>query len=499
MTIELIATLINTLNNENLRYVHWKSNFSLSQGLRGETDLDLLIERRSMSRIMVIMLELGFKNANTKSAPDPNGVFHYYGMDSLTGALIHVHLFSSVLTGESFVKTHLLPIENMLLDNSSKLGAIKVPSRAAELVVFIIRSYIKYGSLIDVLMLANKSAMVLNELNWLQSGNEIKDSLALLKNYCPVIDEGLFLECLKTLNENSYILRRILLAKTVRRRLKIYSKYQQIDLIFAYVHLIWKKLYRLYGTQRKDKVLITGGAVIAFVGAEATGKSTLVSETGKWLRQCFSTRTFHAGKPPSTWVTTPINVSLPILRRLLPQLRTTRQDITNGQSTTIVSNRVPKGWSGLIYAIRSVSLAWDRRQLLVKARYFAANGDFVVCDRYPSENIGTMDSPRLQENYDIEGPIGTLYNWLARLEQRFYKEIPPPDIVIKLKVSMETARQRNRDRIKVDKETDAYLEARHRQCRDWYMFGTKYIFEIDSEQSLANTIIAIKQKIWEVI
>jgi hypothetical protein len=64
---------------------------------------------------------------------------------------------------------------------------------------------------------------------------------------------------------------------------------------------------------------------------------------------------------------------------------------------------------------------------------------------------------------------------------------------------METARQRNRDRIKVDKETDAYLEARHRQCRDWYMFGTKYIFEIDSEQSLANTIIAIKQKIWEVI
>jgi hypothetical protein len=31
------------------------------------------------------------------------------------------------------------------------------------------------------------------------------------------------------------------------------------------------------------------------------------------------------------------------------------------------------------------------------------------------------------------------------------------------------------------------------------MFGTKYIFEIDSEQSLANTIIAIKQKIWEVI
>jgi len=72
-------------------------------------------------------------------------------------------------------------------------------------------------------------------------------------------------------------------------------------------------------------------------------------------------------------------------------------------------------------------------------------------------------------------------------------------MVLKLKVSIETARQRNRDRIKLDKETDAYLEARHRQSREWCMAGTKYLYEIDTEQSLPNTILTVKRKIWEVI
>jgi thymidylate kinase len=144
-----------------------------------------------------------------------------------------------------------------------------------------------------------------------------------------------------------------------------------------------------------------------------------------------------------------------------------------------------------------VILAWERRQLLVRARRAAANGEIVICDRYPSETIGVMDSPRLCEQPTQRGLAPAIFNWLAQLEQRLYKQIPPPDIVLRLNVSVETALQRNRDRFKPGKETDAYVASRHRQTREWHKFGTTYIHNIDTEQSLAETICSVKKAIWE--
>jgi thymidylate kinase len=500
MTAKLLDSLVRALNQENLKYCHWKSNYSIDDTLSGETDLDLLIDRKSLSKISIILLEFGFKSARMKSGINPDGIFHYYGLDESTGKLFHVHLYSSILTGESYVKTHLLPFENLLLENTSNIGTIKIASSAAELLVFVIRTFIKYGSLLDVLMMAGKAESLRDELTWLQNESDLAESLALLKKYCPVIKETLFLECLNALKKNVSLPKRILIAKKVRHHLQVYQKYCLPSLISAYSQFLWEKTQSLINRRRKNKNFYTGGMVIAIVGAEATGKSTLVFETGNWLGQVFSIRTIHAGKPPSTWMTAPFNVLLPVFRRFFPMFRTTRQEVRMNESKKILlATPVTNSWSGLFYAIRSVSIAWDRRHLLVQARYHATNGDIVICDRYPSENISAMDSPRLKENIELEGLKNVLYNWLARLEGRFYREIPPPDLVIRLKVSMEIARQRNRDRIKPDKETDAYLEARHLQNREWCKSGTKYIYEINTDESLPNTILAVKRTIWEVI
>jgi thymidylate kinase len=152
----------------------------------------------------------------------------------------------------------------------------------------------------------------------------------------------------------------------------------------------------------------------------------------------------------------------------------------------------------LIYALRAVTIAWDRRQLLVKARRLAANGELIICDRYPAEIIGGTDSPRLQPLLSQEGITPQLYNWLARLEHQLYQQIPPPDMVFRLKVSIETAKKRNQERFKLDKETEAYVELRHRQNKGWRRAGTKYIYDIDTEQqSLAQTVLKVKRMIWE--
>lgn len=236
--------------------------------------------------------------------------------------------------------------------------------------------------------------------------------------------------------------------------------------------------------------------MIAFVGPEATGKSTLVSETGNWLGSAFTVRSVHAGKPPSSWITLPFNIFLPLARRLMPGLRSSRLEGSASQPGSANPRRKNQGLPGVIYAIRAVGIARDRRRLLVRARKQAANDEIIICDRYPSEVVGAMDSPRLQVGQNGAGFYSNLINQLAKIERRLYRQIPPPDIVLRLNVSVETAIKRNRERIKAGKETDAYLESRHLQNQGWQMSQVKEIIDIDTEQSLSNTILNVKQSIW---
>ena len=72
---------------------------------------------------------------------------------------------------------------------------------------------------------------------------------------------------------------------------------------------------------KSPKRFATGGVVIAFVGPEATGKSTLVQATANWLGTAFDVRSAHLGKPPPTWLTLLPNSTLPLLRKLAPNHR----------------------------------------------------------------------------------------------------------------------------------------------------------------------------------
>lgn len=491
LTATLVDSLVDTFNREEIVYSHWKSNIDLAQATAGKIDLDLLVDRKSLSQALTILSQLGFKAAVAKWGGNPPSIRHYYGLDPDTKQLIHVHLFSRVLTGESYVKSHLFPFEAMLLENVYYSGPIRVASKPAELVLFTMRMFVKYGSLLDLVFLWRKSESLKAEVRWLQEGGDLSEALSLLRQHCPVIDEQLFVKCVETLNSDSPLINRMILARQVRRRLKVYAKYTFSKRLLAYVRVLWAEGQRRLGTKQKNKVLQAGGTVIAFVGADATGKSTLVTETGRWLGDSFTVKIIHTGKPPSSWLTAPVNMVLALVRRQ----RNSRLYSQTSSSDSNPSQHKFKGLSSLPYALRAITLAWDRQQLIIKTRRLAAEGEIIICDRYPSRTIGAMDSPRLEDEPLKKGPVATIYNRLARLEKRLYKQIPPPDIVLKLKVSLETAQKRNRERNEQDGDT--YLEARHRQSQDWHMPGTRYVYDIDTEQTLEETICNAKEAIWE--
>lgn len=500
MNTDLASRFIDALNTQKVEYCHWKSNLSLANALAGEEDLDILVDRKTLSKTIKILADLGFKGAMLKAGSNVPGIFHYYGCDPENGKICHVHLFNSVLTGESFVKSHSLPIERMLLENGGYFSGVRVVSKSAELVLFILRTFIKYGSLLDLLRLARSPESVQTELRWLLEGADMTEAVTLLGRYCPVIDEPLFIQCIETLDGTGLLAKRMLLARTVRRRLRVYAKYTPLKRLLAYIEFLWVKLRQRLTGNKKNKTLHSGGAVVAIVGADATGKSTLVAETSRWLGSVIAVRRVHVGKPPSTWLTLPVNSFLPLMRRLLPQLRRSWVSNKSGAKDAALPPQPEQSSRSLLYAVRAVALAWDRYQLLIKVRRWAANGEIVVCDRYPTDSIDAMDSPRLRVHSDRNGLKAMLYNRLARMENRLYVCMPPPDCVLRLSVSVETAKQRNRDRqAEVGMDAEDYLEARHREIQAWYKHGTKYTYDISTEQSLDDTILSVKTAIWDAL
>lgn len=485
--------LIEAFNRERVEYCHWKSNVALAEGLAGDLDIDLFVARPCLDRALGILAELGFKPAVVRSGSREPGVTHHYGLDLADGSLVHVHLFTRLLTGESLVKSHVLPLEAMLLQDGSRIGEVRVPSRSAELVLHVLRTFVKYGSLPDLVRLLRNPEAVEKETRWLRAGGDLSESVSLLRSHCPVIEEPLFRSCVAALEDDASLVSKLVLARRVRRRLRVYRRRGTVRRQLAYLRLFVEKAEARFIGPRKSKIPACGGAIIAFVGPDATGKSTLVSETAKWLGSVFAVRTVHAGKPPSSWLTVPVNVLLPLARRALPEMR--RDRASAGRSEHGSSAGSSRGQS-LAEAVRAVALAWDRRRALLKARRQAARGAIVVCDRYPSENVGAMDSPRLHPDSPGRGTGAALQRRLARLEHRLYAQIHSPDGVVRLRVSLEVAKRRNLGRAKHDKHSNESLEVRHLRLPEWTRREVRLVHDVDTDQPLPETLLRVKQAVW---
>src|SRR3990172_1561901 len=321
-----LQKFIEKLSANEIKYCHWKSNSALSQVLTGETDVDLLIHRKHGDPFRLIMSELKFRPAGIQGdAPFP-AVEHYFALDEETGILVHVHAYYHVITGESLSKNLHLPVEEMLLQYVREEDSIQVPAKSAELVVFTIRMMLKHTSLVELVMLARDWKGMRREIEWLLEAKPTDETLKLVESWLPTVDTRLFSECINALKMPASLSRRILLGLQLRSRLSIYARNSRIQ---AWLSGIQKFSLMAYGRLTRSKrgmILQSGGAVIAFVGPEATGKSTLLTATRRWLGEHFVIEQIHAGKPKSTLLTMVPNIFLPLLRSALPTYRPSKID-----------------------------------------------------------------------------------------------------------------------------------------------------------------------------
>lgn len=493
--LSTVSSLFERLDAAGVRYCHWKSNWALPETLEGETDLDLLVSRQDASSYRRILDELGFRPAVQHGSPPFPAVEHDHALDDPTGALVHVHSYYRVISGGSLAKNYHLPIEEMLLRDVRREAQVNVPSRGAELIVFVVRMSLKHATLAELALVTRDWENVRREAAWLVTDDARVEARALLASWLPTLDLRLFDDALDALTAPAPVFRRVVVGRRVRRVLRPYLRRSRLRAWLAEVDAFADKaIARSRGSKRRLSPG-TGGAVIAFVGPEATGKSTLLEDTERWLGAHFTVRRVHAGKPPSTLLTALPNLLLPALRSLFPGQRSTR--VTAGLAAAVEEQAPASAGNSfpLLFGIRSVLLALDRRALLVRAHASASNGAIVLSDRYPSVERGAVDGAQL--GHDHGSPAErSVRRRLAALEARLYRDIPPPDLVVYLTAPLEVALERNRERGK--SEPESYLLTRHTRSSR-LEFDRTTVHRLETNRPLDEVTAQLRRLVWRAL
>lgn len=485
-----VRSLVNALNRSGIWYCHWKSNWALAEALAGETDIDLLVHQEDTAEFKRLLNRLSFRPATVAGVPSFPSVEHHFALDEESGVLVHVHAYYRVITGESLVKNYRLPIEEMLLQNTREEQGMRVPVKSAELIVFTLRMMLKHTALTELILLRRYWNEVAVELNWLLADDPLEQTLSLLKQWLPSLDTNLFSDCVEALRRPAPLVRRIILGRRLRSQLRPYARYSELRARLKGVEKFAVMLSRRLTGSKLGMVPHSGGVVIAFVGPEATGKSTLLAEMKTWLGEHFNVDQIHVGKPKPTLLTIVPNFFVPALRRLFPSYRSTRveKQVSAKSESEASQNGFP-----LVFGVRSTLLAHDRRALLTRAFGGAGQGTVILCDRYPSSRSGAPDGPQLSHLAPVRN-APSIRRLLAGIEAKYYREIPPPDLVVYLCAPLDVTLARNQERNKT--EPEEYVRRRHaRHANLW--FDDSQVRRINTDQPFDLTLLEVKKIIWQ--
>lgn len=483
-----IETILRQFDQSAISYCHWKSNYHIEYALTGREDVDVLVAEDDFPRFVAILLEQGFKQADSVSNRMQPGVFHFLGNDAATGTLINVHAYTRILTGDHFLKNWALPLEQMLLAETVLECGIRVAARSSELIVFVFRNMIKHTTLMDIYLSGGARAQraVAEEFRWLVSGLDVDTALAKLAQYFPEVPAADFREAMELLASGSSLYRRIALGQRFKRHLRKYRRYSPLRQTVLTLVAVGRMAVNRIAHKEKHMNLLTGGKIIALVGPQATGKSTLAGALKSWLGQELAVRRIHAGKPPATWLTFLPNRVIPMVRVMMPNYTSVKVE---KEAESADFSNFP-----LIFLVRKVMIAHERYRLLRSIYQQSRTGKLIISDRYPSDVVGAIDGATFRDEA-ISNESSALKRFLMRLERHYYRKICPPDLVLQLTVSVEKAVERNLTRNKKGNQTTEYVRIRH-TMQTKPEFHHCPVVKLSTDRDFDDFLIDVKQEVW---
>ena len=412
---------------------HWKSNEHLSAALDGETDLDLLVDPSRRDDALRVIACAGFHRFDVAWSRRYPGLEDHLALDP-SGRTHHLHLHFALDAGEPHLKSYRLPWLDRVLSTAvvDPQHGVHITAPALEVVLLLTRATMKV-SIRERIQRAGLSSHDRRELDWLLERTTLEAIGSEATDCFDANTADSYVELARRRDHRSLML----LRRTARRELAAHRRLGPIGATSARLvrTLAWmgsgvarRKLDR---PVRFARQVPGGGKVVAVVGADGAGKSTLVAQLLEKLRRDVDTMGLYLGSGAG-------DVSL--LRRPLVVLRRWRS--TDAGSTTHVD---PSGSRPRVIdpplLVWACVLAREKHRRVRAAFAARRRGLVVVADRWPQVVFdGHGDGPLLAAWRSASGMKG----WVSQWEHRIYAEAAQggPDIVVRLHVSPDVARSR---------------------------------------------------------
>lgn len=497
-SLSTVQNLFEEYHKENVRYCHWKSNEHLYEGMIGDTDLDVLVDQTQASLASSLLLRHGFVRLRSVPFTTYPAVEDYLGFDRSTGELIHIHLHYQLVLGQKREKGYRLPWEDLVFSRrrmDDSLGVYTIDP-TLELLLLLIR----YSLKIRLRDLARASlgrtyldASFHREYRWLTERVE-QDQLRSIAT--DLLSEESANKIETILNDSPDIWNLRQLASASKPVLDTYRRYGKIEALIRgelrEARLFFNAMNRRLLSEPRTfrRTLAGGGSLVAFVGSDGSGKSTLRSDTARWLLWKTDVYSEYLGSGDG---------SASLYRRPLIAIRSILERYRNrsgSNSSSKTGTQTPDQQSSLLLRFGQIlwalTLSLEKRKKLRRVWRARNRGLVVLADRFPQNQVlGFNDGPLLSYWAKSSSRIKRrLCEWEAKPYR--WAEEHPPDLVIELDVRPEIAIERT------DGMTVEQLSERRNAVRSIQYDGSDRV-TIDSSQPYEDVRVAVRRAVWDAL
>lgn len=490
--LEQALHLFRAFDAAGVRYCHYKSNQHLLPALAGDTDLDILLDAGHAREAQVVLGASGYKRFDAKMAASYPAVEDYLGFDEDTGQLIHIHLYHRLLVGQPHLKGFQLQYQGGILDGRVRDGASGVytshPTQEMQLLLLRLTLKARWrDKLREVLGRPFLRGGALREYRWLQERIDAEE----LKRITTEQLGPRAGEMIEGLAQEPPTLRQLGAFKAcIAPTLARWSSYGAFEALPT--RLAREAAWLLSGLNRRHLRLSwslrranpTGGRIIAVLGPDGSGKSTIVKTLDKWLSWKLDVYPVYFGSGDGS--ASLVRLPLKLVKAALGRSRAAKTGAPEESGALGLSRRVSPA-----RAVWAIVLAWEKRAKLRRAVRARNRGMIVICDRFPQTQVmGYNDGPLLAPWRES---ASRLQKWLADWEYELYERVRAcsPDLAIKLDVSSEVAISRK-------PEISVAESQRKREALQKIRYAaTCEELVIDATQPLESVLLQVKTAVWK--
>lgn len=491
--LPVIRQLFTDLEEERIAHAVWKGSGGLADALAGKKDIDLLVGQRD--GVEPLLGHLGFRRfASQPWVADPH-VEDWIGFDPDCGVLVHLHLYYELVAGQRFVEEYHLPWKERLLSGALRSDDFDIDVCDPNLEILLLGIRIAFATAPTPVALLGRSRATaslrakLSELRERVEEASVRDYAEELLGH-GVSQEFATIVVRGDTGESKVLSRlRAIVVQSLsphRRFGRLEATHMQLSR--GYRALVARAKHRMGLFSQTKKRMEGPGAIVAIIGSDGAGKSTVARELVRWLRWKVDAHMVYLGSGDGR-----VGLPVRVLKSLASRTKPSTQR-SGPRGTKRVSGDRPRRRSAvkeLGACLLALAIGNERLRKVRKAHRARQKGSVLVTDRFPQRQYrGIYDGPKLDSADGVSAPR----RYFAKLEEQIYREIEalPPDLVVRLRVPASVALQRKPDHSEAEIRRKAELTGQ-------IEFPGATVVDVDASAPLEEVLRSVKKAVWASI